>query len=204
MRKLKHQTFLSNNVVSNEKVNSTFTKFRKFNNETQNVAKKWKKGTILIAGDSIISGLNEKKLSNSKHAVKVRCFPGATTTDMYNYLKPLLLKCPSSIILHVGTNDAINASSSVIVDRLLILKSFILDHLPECKVYISSPTPRFDEAKASYTIIKTNELLSTLDIDKVVNSNIEKSNLGSKGLHLNNYGTKKLALNFIKTIRKMA
>ena len=38
--------------------------------------------------------------------VNVIPFSGATIEDMYDYLKPMLRKCPDNIILHVGTNNA--------------------------------------------------------------------------------------------------
>ena len=43
----------------------------------------WPKNTILIAGDSMINGINEKRISTNFKSVKVRCFSGATIDDMY-------------------------------------------------------------------------------------------------------------------------
>ena len=79
----------------------------------------WPKGTILIAGDSMIGGLEEQRMSR-KHNVKVRSHPGATTGDMRDHLNALLRKKPDHLILHVHTNDApdINTSADDIYDRL--------------------------------------------------------------------------------------
>ena len=41
----------------------------------------WPKNTILIAVDSMINGINEKRISTNFKSVKVRC--GATIDDMY-------------------------------------------------------------------------------------------------------------------------
>ena len=49
----------------------------------------WKKGTVLIVGDSIVSGLRESKMSFRRN-IKVRFFPGARIQDIYYYLVPLL------------------------------------------------------------------------------------------------------------------
>ena len=49
----------------------------------------WKKGTVLIVGDSIVSGLRESKMSFQRN-IKVRFFPGARIQDIYYYLVPLL------------------------------------------------------------------------------------------------------------------
>ena len=37
----------------------------------------WPKNTILIAGGSVINGINEKCISTNFKSVKVRCFSGA-------------------------------------------------------------------------------------------------------------------------------
>ena len=47
------------------------------------------------------------KLSRSNKVV-VKSFSGATTSDMEDYLKPIIRKCPESLILHVGTNDLLS------------------------------------------------------------------------------------------------
>ena len=41
----------------------------------------------------------------SKRLIKLRSFPGATCSDMYHYLVPILERKPDHVILHVGTND---------------------------------------------------------------------------------------------------
>ena len=63
----------------------------------------WPKNTILIAGDSMINGINEKRISTNFKSVKVRCFSGATIDDMYFNLIPLLRKKPAALVLHEGT-----------------------------------------------------------------------------------------------------
>ena len=62
----------------------------------------WRKGTTLITGDSILYGIDEKKICQNG-SVKVRVFPGATIEDLKDcYIKPLLRKQPSKVILHVS------------------------------------------------------------------------------------------------------
>ena len=51
--------------------------------------RQWKKGATLIVGDSFLAGIEEKGICGNR-SVKVRIFPGATTHDMYGYLKSLL------------------------------------------------------------------------------------------------------------------
>ena len=49
----------------------------------------WRPGTTLIVGDSMLNGVEERKMPSY---VKVRNFPGSTVRDIYDYVKPLLRK----------------------------------------------------------------------------------------------------------------
>ena len=69
---------------------------------------KWIKNITLIVGDSIVSGIEENKISRQWGKIKVKSFPGATIEDMYDYIRPLLKKCPKNIILRIGTNNTVN------------------------------------------------------------------------------------------------
>ena len=152
----------------------------------------------------MILGINEKR-SSKKYPVKVCPFPGASANDMHHYLRPLLQKCPDTVILHVGTNNCVNESSSIVLDKILNLKTFIQNSLPQSKVIISNVINRNDEAslKASLTVENLNNNLNSLKLDIVDNSTIGKECLGKKGLHLTKRGTGKLAINFIDKIRSL-
>ena len=80
----------------------------------------WAKGTTLIAGDSMLHEIGKSRLSGAKlNSVKIRIFRGATIDDMKYFLKPYLKCSPTNIILHVGTNNFINDSSKVILNKFL-------------------------------------------------------------------------------------
>ena len=87
---------------------------------------KWRKNATLLLGDSILSGIDQQRLSVKGRIVKVRSFAVATINDIFDYIKPLLKKAPDNVILDVGTNDAPNSISRV----MLSLKSFIEKTLP--------------------------------------------------------------------------
>ena len=53
----------------------------------------------------MLNGIEESKLQ-MKFDVKLRAFSGANTEDMHSYLKSLLKKEPTTVILHIGTNGA--------------------------------------------------------------------------------------------------
>ena len=70
-----------------------------------------KKKEVFIVGDSILKNLQGRKISRSAK-VKVSLFPGCTTMDMRDHIKPILRKNPDAIVIHVGTNS-LRSSASV-------------------------------------------------------------------------------------------
>ena len=69
---------------------------------------KWDRNTTLIVGDSMLSGIEERRIAKRDRKVKAKIFPGVTIDDMYHYIKPLLKICPENIILYVGTINTVN------------------------------------------------------------------------------------------------
>ena len=159
----------------------------------------WRPGTTLLVGDSLLFGIDEKRLRNTK----VRIFPGASIEDMYFNLVPLLRKKPTNIILLVGTNNAVLENSVKIYEKLLRLKEHILKVIPDCHIILSKLIVRDDIPKARQTVIETNELLSKLDVPMMDNGNITEKHLAKKKLHLSSYGIGLLALNVIKILKRL-
>ena len=60
-------------------------------NRAVNNGHAWPQNTVLIAGDSILNGIEENRLKKN-HSVKVRSFPGSNIDDMYDYLKTIIEK----------------------------------------------------------------------------------------------------------------
>ena len=71
--------------------------------------------------------------------VKVRAFNGANIEDMYSYVKPLLKKEPSYVLLHVGTNDAPFLTSEHILNEILLLKLYIEKIGGKCESHYITP-----------------------------------------------------------------
>ena len=118
------------------------------------------KGTKLIAGDSMLHEIDEDRLSGAKpNSVKVRIFRGATIDDMKDFLKPYLKRSPTNIILHVGTNNSIDDSSRVILNKFLSLKTFIHTKLPESNVTLSNIIDRSDNGIARLKISNFKKLI---------------------------------------------
>ena len=81
--------------------------------------------------------------------------------DMHHYLRPLLQKYPDAIILHVGTNNCVNESSLVVLDKIFNLKAFIQNSLPQCKIIISKVINRTDNGKTSLTMGNNGTIIQT-------------------------------------------
>ena len=89
----------------------------------------WPENTVLITGDSMLCGLEEKRLSN-KFNVKVRPHHGANIDDMYyDYLNPYLRKQPKYLIIHIATNDASikDKTSDIIFQQILKLRRYVVN-----------------------------------------------------------------------------
>ena len=87
-------------------------------NETAETNKEsnWSSGTCAIVNDSMVNGIDEKKLQ--KHGnVKVFYFSSARINDMNRHLIPIISKRPDYLILHVGTNDATTNTSRKITEK---------------------------------------------------------------------------------------
>ena len=67
-------------------------------------------------------------------------------------MKPRLWKLLDYIVLHIGTNDALDNASREILDKILKLKTYIQKELPTCKITISTSVKRHDHWKASLTM----------------------------------------------------
>ena len=133
--------------------------------------------------------IDENRLSGAKpNSVKVRIFRGATIDNMKDFLKQYLKHSPTNIILHVDTNNSINDSLSVILNKLLSLKSFIHTELPESSLIFSNIIDRLDNGIARLKISNFNKHFNSLKIDTVDNGNISSEHLNGSGLHLNRHG----------------
>ena len=129
---------------------------------------------------------------SKRNLIKVCVFRGSCITDYYNYLKPLMKKSPSRVIFHAVTKD-----SDCILNDLLELKSYLTKQFPECEFIISCPTIRTDNHAANITIRNLCCKLKDLKIPIIYHENVDTECLGRGGLHLNEKGFGRLAMNFI-------
>ena len=163
------------------------------------------KRKVMIAGDSVLKHLQGHKISRNSR-VKVSSFPGCTTEDMHDFIKPLLRKNPDDIILHVGTNSLRSCDTPrACADEIIDLATIVSRESP-AKIALSSLVCRSDDEDLAYKIAEVNTTLKDCCTRKswgfIDHSNISPSNhLNRSGLHLNKSGTSRLARNFINYLR---
>ena len=152
---------------------------------------RWREGTTLITGDSMLLGVVERKLENCK----VRTHPGATIEDMYYHLEPHLRKKPTRVILLLGTNNCGDDEPRVIVQKLMKLRTFILSRCC-CEIFLATLITRTDSYKLYTKVNEVNQHLREMGIELMSNDNIETYHLNRGGLHLNYKGISVLIENF--------
>ena len=128
-------------------------------------------------------------MSKNNTKVQMRCFPGATVSDMESYA------IPSEIILHVGTNDPRNRSPREVAEDIINLCEDISQNTT-ASVTISGLTHRTDEPSMGDKVTETNRIIKSFvsgrDLSFIDNSKIGSSMLNSSGLHLNQKGAQHL------------
>ena len=122
------------------------------------------KNTILIAGDSLISDMDQRTPSRRCN-MRVKSFPCATTDDMFDYLQPLLKKAPEKILLVIGTNDLDRRKPEEVVEKLKDLKTFIHASLSQCHIVISQIILRTDKPEINIKGKKLNDMLQQVGCD---------------------------------------
>ena len=146
--------------------------------------------------------VDRRKMSSNK-TVKVRSFPGATTEDMADYLRSLLRNNPSSLIIHIDTNNLKNDGMYTLRNKLLDLKDSIEEQFSNTEVMLSTLTKRTDDPILEQKVNKVNGLLLDSSLDVVNNNNISHFHLNRSKLHLKYAGTALIAKNFIDKIRTL-
>ena len=176
-----------------------FKEYQRLHSEIKKLEEKpdtYPPNTCVLMGDSILNGVIERNLSNDR-SVKVRKFPGATVDDLRYHALSII-----HLIIHAGTNGAVKFTSRDILNKLLQLKSFIQEKLPDAEIIVSTPTLRSDNGKAALTIRQLTNYLINLKTDILDNRNITGKHLSKRGLHLNQSGSNLLTKNIISKLRK--
>ena len=161
------------------------------------------KKKLYIISSSMLNQIDEKRLSTNNVEVKVRCHGGCTVKCSYSHLPELFREKPDYVLLHIGSNDCTSKTSDEVLNEIEQLTKYISKTLPCAKIIISLPIVRADNARAGIIQKNLKLKLKRLFYPCLENSNIDLSDLGKKGLHLNQQGTRKMAGNIISLIKRL-
>ena len=179
-------------VKNKRNINLDLPQKENLKNENKN------QSNLIICGDSILNGVDGDGISTKKNRTIVRCFPGATSDDMKDFVKPLAKKKPDKMILHVGTNDIFKEINTI--ENLSIILAEIRKESPNTEIFVSNLCIRQDKPNVSKYINDLNNRLKHFcdlnNIENISHENIDSTCLSKRKLHLNQKGTKRLALNF--------
>ena len=147
----------------------------------------------------MISYQDQELHTNKKRVVKVRSYPGATTDDLIDHCRPVARRQPDIIIVHVGTDDLRSKDEKEIAQNISGIKDTIKEISPNTRTLISLIIQRYDnETMNGKVVFVNNELTQLFNKNELIdNSNLGRDCIGgSRGLHLNQPGTRHLARNF--------
>ena len=175
------------------------------NTENSNVDSESSFIKVIIAGDSIIKNLNGFKMSTGKAKVQISTFPGCTTLDINDLIKPILRKKPDKLILHVGTNSLRgNETSTKCAEEFISLAKTLKSSLPKTTVFVSGLTTRADNGNMEAKVHDINSDLKRFcqqnHLNFIAHNNITPNHLNRSGIHLIKMGTSLLARNFNHSI----
>ena len=153
------------------------------------------KRSVIIAGDSIIQHVQGWEISLENCNVAMQSFSGSQIVDMTDYLKPLIRRKPDEIILHIGTNNLKDSSATPqqLAGGISNLGTQIRNSSPSTKICLSALLIRNDNSNLVTKIQDINKRVRDICVSKnwsyIDNSNVDKSCLNRRGLHLNRSGS---------------
>lgn len=165
----------------------------------------------ILISDSICKYINKLKY------LDVHAFPGCTLEMLFSKIitREILLDQYQLVILHVGTNNLSNCSSSRIIALYMRIVRYIKYHYPIISLSISGMLPRIDDPilksrmeinkflqymsrkERQFTFLRTHRCL--IHKDKTVKSHL----YGKDGIHLNQAGVAALTKYYIGSSNKL-
>ena len=186
---------VNDSVISN---NDSLNEDNSNDNKDKNIVKR----KVIVVGDSLLNGINERGLSKDFN-VKVNNIPGGTSETVLDKIDELVKCKPSSLIVHAGTND-LTKGKNVLNNVKKIVKE-VKRISPNTKIAFSSITIRKDKKGIDKNVVETNARLknycSQKKLDYIENTNIKEEHLGVKKLHLNKRGNSLFVTNFFRYLQ---
>ena len=171
----------------------------------ENVAEKSNRDQVIVCGDSLLNNIEGKGLSSKCLKANVKNFPGATSEDMIDFVKPLLKKKPKYLMLHIGTNDITSGCHTR--NNLEAIRNLINECSPSTELIISEVLIRDDKANIGAKVKDLNVMIESFceqfNLHRITHKNVTRNMLSKKKLHLNGAGTSRFAQNLKKFISEI-
>ena len=163
--------------------------------------KKAERKKIIIIGDSLLNGLEEKKMKRN-HDIQIRPHSGASSIDISDHIRPVLRRNPDCIIVHAGTNDITKHEDTIKNIEEMVNEAKKMS--PSTNIVVSELVVRHDsqqrKVKSEELNKRIKDLAKKLQIPVICHANINSRCLGKGQLHLNQRGNGFFARNLLDFI----
>ena len=157
---------------------------------------------ITVIGDSIVKFLGSDEMSSVNNVVNVMKYPGSTTDNTVDYVRPVTKKKPNVIIMHVGRNDLTKGVNTMSIVRKIVSNIQEVDSTRNIHLGFSNVVQRAGKDYCK-EIKDINIRLKSYCLGKglifVDHSNIDESCLNNNKLHLSQKGTQLLSQNILRS-----
>ena len=195
----------NNNTKDNDTYNSRTTYYDKTDDQstattaTTTNNNRNNKPKVVITGDSLLNGINERGLSKD-HRVKIQNYSGGTSETILGEIDKLVSNKPDCLIIHTGTNGITKGINCLNYVKKIVKR--VKETSGKTKVVFSGLITRKDKKDLDKKVQDINSRLrnycSQKNIDFIDNTNIKEEHLGSKKLHLNKRGNSVFANNILR------
>ena len=114
------------------------------------------KTRVIITGDSLLNGINEKGLSKDKHA-KIKKFLGGTTETISGEVEELVKNKLDTLIVQAGTNDLMNGKN--VLNNVKKVIKLVKRFSPQTKLGFSSLIIRKNKKNVNKELLDKNTRL---------------------------------------------
>ena len=136
---------------------------------------------------------------NADMNIKIQKYPGESSTDILDHLKSSLRKEADQILIHTGTSNLTNDHNYL--NNVKEIVNMVKETCEDTKFCFSALIFRIDLKDIIKKVIKANRRLENcykqLKLDLSDNGNIQKSDLNTRGQHLQDHGSSKTAKTFL-------
>ncbi|CAB4024569.1 gag-pol poly, partial [Paramuricea clavata] len=144
------------------KLNNKSVEYNLPEDQSPTINAKHTKNVTVVVRDSMVRNLQGWRLYTEENHVVVKTFAGAKTSDMEDYVKPVIRKEPQKLILHVGTNDLKKSPPNRVAEGIANIATQIQEDSSGTEIVISSLLPRSDKPELSAKVNETNKLINAI------------------------------------------